>query len=216
MASSRAKVVIVDYGLGNLFSIRRAMEYLGGEAVISGSPVEIARSSRLILPGVGAFGEGMNNLRERGLIEVIKAYASSGRPVMGICLGMQLFMDSSEELGLNEGVGIIKGKVRRLSVDESLGKVKIPHIGWNSIAPRNGASWKGTILEPQRPGAFMYFVHSYAPVCDEPADILAQTEYGGMKFCSAAKRGNIYGFQFHPEKSGEAGLSILSEFMKIC
>lgn len=214
MNSMRLPVVIADYGMGNLFSIQRVISYLGGIAEISRDPDTIASAERLILPGVGAFGDGMDELKTRGMIGPLKDFALSGRPLLGICLGMQLLMKESSEFGLHEGLGFIPGAVRKMS-GSVIGEqnYKIPHVGWNRLyAPRPGC-WKKTILGGIKEEAYAYFVHSYVVVPDSPDAILADTAYGNERFCSAIAFENLAGCQFHPEVSGEAGLSILRKFL---
>jgi len=208
-------VAIVDYGLGNLYSIRRAIEYLGGTVIITADPEMIAEAGRMILPGVGAFGEGIANLEKKNLTGPVKEFAMTGRPLLGICLGMQLLMDGSEELGAHKGLGIIGGKVVRIPVQDAAAAYKIPHVGWNAVsAPNKTVTWDDTVLKGVPGRTFMYFVHSYVPVPTEDRDILAVTRYGERDFCSVVQRGAICGCQFHPEKSGEAGLSILNNFLR--
>jgi glutamine amidotransferase len=208
-------VTIVDYGLGNLYSIRRAVEYLGGSAVIAEEPSLVAEAKRLILPGVGAFGKGMDNLIKMGLVDILKDFAASGRPMLGICLGMQLLMDESEELGRRKGLGIIRGKVVRLSGDSASVPCKIPHIGWNTVSrARPSGCWDGTILNGLPEGCFMYFVHSYAPAPSDSGDTISVTEYGGKVFSSAIQKGSVCGCQFHPERSASGGLMVLDNFIK--
>jgi glutamine amidotransferase len=207
------QVVIVDYGLGNLFSVERALRYLGASCEITSDAAKISAAHRLILPGVGAFGDGMKGLAGRGLVEPIKEFIATGRPFMGICLGMQLLMTEGEEFGIHKGLDVIKGRVRRL--DES-GGYKIPHIGWNSLTPPGGRSesaWKGTVLQRLKSNSFVYFVHSNAVVPDDPSFCLASTSYGDNTFCSVVRKDNICGCQFHPERSADAGLDIYKEFI---
>lgn len=193
-----SRVVIVDYGRGNLFSLSRALEHLGATPVVTSDPAVVASAERLILPGVGAFGDGMDNLRARGLVEPVKAYAKTGRPLLGICLGMQLLLEESDEFGRHEGLGLVPGKVTRFS-DSPERRWKVPHVGWSK-----------TTLGADR----MYFVHSYHCVPAKAEHRLAETEYAGIKFCSALKAGPVTGYQFHPEKSGEGGLCLLKEWLK--
>jgi glutamine amidotransferase len=166
---------------------------------------------------VGAFGDGMNNLRELGLVSVVKRFANSGRPILGVCLGMQLLMSESEEFGVHEGLDIVSGKVARFQPEGSV-RHKIPLIGWNSLELPDGdyvkeGMWRGTVLSNLNEGAFMYFLHSYVAVPDDLALRLAITQYGHAWFCSALKQENVTGVQFHPERSGEEGLSIYKSFV---
>lgn len=224
MSVHRSRVTIVDYGLGNLFSVARALKYVGAEVEITDVPEKILNAEKLILPGVGAFGDGMNNLRERGLVEIIKGYFKSGRLLLGICLGMQLLMSEGEEFGLHKGLDLIQGRAVRLKPQTKDNDCyKIPHIGWNSILyPMNNnykyigreTPWKKTIFENLKEGVFVYFAHSNIVVPDNPTFHLAETEYGNTRFCSAIHKENIYGCQFHPEKSGEVGLEIYKQFVR--
>lgn len=211
-------VTIIDYGLGNLFSISRAISYIGAEPLVSGDPETVAGARLLILPGVGAFGEGIANLRERGLDEAIRRAALENKaPFLGICLGMQLLMTVSEELGLHKGLGLIQGRVVRFPDPPPEGPgYKIPHIGWNELRmPEGLKGWDGTVLHGTREGDSMYFVHSYVPMPENPAYTLAETTYGRLTFCSVVRNNNIYGFQFHPEKSGKSGLNLLRNFVTL-
>jgi glutamine amidotransferase len=206
------RIAIVDYGLGNLFNVERALTASGAEAIITSDVNEIDSANAVVLPGVGAFGEGMQNLEARGLTQVVKAQAAEGKPVLGICLGMQLLFDESEEFGTWPGLGLIPGRVVPFAATTPA--VKIPQIGWNSIEPRDGASWDETILDGIQPGSHLYFVHSYCVVTEDSMATLAETEYSGIRFAAVALRGNVVGCQFHPEKSSEAGLRLLRNFVE--
>ncbi len=212
---SKKKVTIIDYGLGNLFSIKRALEVSGANEVeISSSSEVISKADRLILPGVGAFANGMNGLRSKGLVDVILDYANSERPLLGICLGMQMLTTVSEEFGEHEGLNLIPGRVKpipRSGVEGQL--IKVPNVGWHSLQSDNYHSWTDTILCGITPRNYVYFVHSYQVETILPTDSLSFTLYGGHKISAVIKRNNIYGCQFHPEKSGEIGLKILSQFI---
>lgn len=208
-------VHVVDYGLGNLFSVERALRYVGAEVKVTADPSAIALAGRILLPGVGAFGEGMDNLKARGLDRALGQAVASGAPVLGICLGMQLLMSAGEEMGVHQGLGLIKGKVVRFPDPLPDGpQYKIPHIGWNGIYPAK-AGWKGTILDGLKAGDSMYFVHSYVVAPEDPSCVLAETTYGSLAFCSAIKKDNLSGCQFHPEKSGSIGLEIYRNFLKV-
>lgn len=213
---NKPKAVIVDYGMGNLFSIDRAIRYVGGEAVISGEPGIIASAERIILPGVGAFGEAMKVLEQKNITEAIRDFVSRGRPLLGICLGMQLLMNESTEFGNFRGIGLVKGKVIRFD-DPELGKepFKIPHIGWNRLDQPPGieSPWENTLMEELPHGTCLYFVHSYYAVPENPSTVLAETSYGNNVFCSVVRKDNVIGFQAHPERSGEAGLNIFKNFL---
>ena len=205
-----SSVVIVDYGLGNLGSVARAVHHLGAEPVITSDPAVIRDAERLVLPGVGAFGTAMSNLQERGLIEPLKSFAASGRPLIGLCLGMQLFMDESDEGALHSGLGLIPGRVERLQQTDH--RFKIPHIGWSGLEP-GARPWSGTALEGLEPGDALYFVHSYYVIPADPADALAYTTYGSTSYCSVIAHGNVLGCQAHPEKSSDIGLKIIKNFL---
>ncbi|UPT74551.1 MAG: imidazole glycerol phosphate synthase subunit HisH [Elusimicrobiota bacterium] len=208
--SAASRVVIVDYGLGNLLSVARAVRAAGGEPEISSDPADVAGAERALLPGVGAFGDGIKGLRERGLVDPLRAYAKSGRPLLGICLGMQLLMDRSEEFGDHEGLGLVPGTVKRLP--GGTGGLKLPHVGWSALKP--ASPWPGTPLAGTAAGAEFYFVHSFAAVPSDPSHRLADCGYGENDFCAALRRGSVVGCQFHPEKSGPAGLDILKRFLE--
>lgn len=211
---SKSKVVIVDYGVGNLFSVKRAVEKCGGEAIKSSDPDVIARADRVILPGVGAFANGMKALKSLGLVEVIKAIALDGIPLLGICLGMQLLLDESEEYGVTEGLGLIPGRVVPVpTLGTDLTNLKIPHIGWNSLLVSEEAIWSKTILQNSTPGDAVYFVHSFMSEPKDSAVCIANCLYGGNRISAVIARENVFGCQFHPEKSGDKGLKILQVFV---
>jgi glutamine amidotransferase len=204
------QVGIIDYGLGNLFSIERAVRHVGAKPVVVTEAERISQFSRLILPGVGAFGDGIKGLRQRGLIESLTQAVKEGVPLLGICLGMQLLMGESFEFGHYKGLGFIEGKVIPFSDCDQ----KIPHIGWNSLVrPNPDQGWGNTILENLEQEVFMYFVHSFTVVPDNKDVILSHTRYGDDVFCSCLSKKNIVGCQFHPERSGEAGLNIYKSFI---
>lgn len=196
---------IIDYGVGNLFSLSSSLKAVGAEAVITSEASEIKKADRLILPGVGAFGDAVARLRADGLDELIKNEVKSGKPLLGICLGMQLLFEKSYEFGEHQGLGLIKGSIVPMSGRIPSG-LKIPHIGWNSLDLKNECR----IFNDIKSGDFVYFVHSFfADGCEE--SVTATTEYG-IEITAAAASGNVFGCQFHPEKSGETGLKILRAF----
>ena len=210
---SQPNVVIVDYGMGNLFSIKNAFQAIGLETLITSSGKDILAADGVILPGVGAFGKAMTTLNDLGLVEVLQKAVQKDKPLLGICLGMQLLMSQSSEFGQHKGLEIFPGTVVRF--DEAQEKsFKIPHIGWNAIYPPAPKDiWDGSSLDGLVEGEFMYFVHSYVLAPKDPGVVLATTEYGGHTYCAVLGEGNIIGTQFHPEKSGEAGLKLLSNFI---
>lgn len=213
---SNGRVTIIDYGVGNIFSVQRAFEHCGAEVLLTDSINEILAADRLVLPGVGAFVDGMEGLRSRNLIEPIKQYVATGRPLLGICLGMQMLLDSSEEFGFQQGLGLIAGKVVAIPDTGSDGKPhKIPHIGWNELLVSEDGNWCGSILENTRPGSSVYFVHSYEVVPQHQQNRLADCSYNGRVICAVVRSGSVYGCQFHPEKSGEPGLDIIRSFLTI-
>jgi glutamine amidotransferase len=208
-------VAIIDYGLGNLFSVARACERVGLIAHITSSASEIEGCDGVILPGVGAFGDAMRNLRRLDLVGPLRQLACSGKPLFGICLGLQLLLSESEEFGLHEGLGIIRGRVVHLGRPRGpAGTLKVPEVCWNRIYPpkssraRDTDHWDGTPLAGLPVGIHMYFVHSFYVQPDEPDTILALTRYGDVEFCSAVRKGNVHAFQFHPERSGPDGVKI--------
>lgn len=215
MSVPARRVVVVDYGLGNLFSVCRALESAGGAPEVSADPKTILAADRVLLPGVGAFGDGISGLRERGLVEPLREFVKTGRPLLGVCLGMQLLMSAGEEFGEHEGLGLVPGRVTKLVPVSADGRtLKLPHIGWNTLRPE-GAGWAGTPLEGLAPDSPVYFVHSYAPRPEDPEHALASCEYGTTRFCAAVRRDNLSGCQFHPEKSGSVGLAILARFLEL-
>lgn len=207
-------ITIIDYGSGNLLSVSRALEHCGATCQISGDPAVIATSEALVLPGVGAFRDGMEGLAGNGLIEPILAHARGGRPLLGICLGMQMLASSSDEFGLHQGLGLIPGKVREIPKRSSAGVPrKSPFIGWASLECPPRVSWDGSPLRHIKIGESVYLVHSYHLQPDEPTNLLATYRFHGDEITAAVRRDNITGLQFHPEKSGQVGLKILHEFL---
>ena len=211
---SKPKVVIIDYGAGNLLSVQRAIEKCGAEAITSSEYDVIVKADRIILPGVGAFANGMQTLESLGLIEAIKAVAADGIPLLGICLGMHFLLDESEEHGVTRGLGIIPGSVVPvLSVSADGAPLKIPHIGWNSLVVTEGALWNGSILQNSTPGDAFYFVHSFMAEPKDPSMRIADCFYGGNRISAVIGVKNVIGCQFHPEKSHSIGLRILANFL---
>ncbi len=213
--NSPKKIRIVDYGVGNLHSVRKAVRQFSDDVAITDEPIEIAEADGLILPGVGAFEAGMSGLEKRGLVEVIKQFANSGKPMLGICLGAQIMLRYGYEFGEHKGLGIIAGSTVRFP---EMKNVKIPHIGWNSIYPSqhlNKNDWDRSILSSIQNGEEMYFVHSFIFKPDSEDSVFALSTYGGYEFCAAIRKGNIFGCQFHPEKSGAAGLNVIKKFIEL-
>lgn len=218
MNTSPRNVSVIDYGLGNLFSVRSACEKVGIEAVITSDPAVISNSYMAILPGVGAFGDAVESLKRKGIADSIISCVNNGAYLVGICLGMQLLMSRSEEFGDHEGLNLIKGRVRRFPQSKGDGQlIKVPNVGWlpvqatlssdsNSLNPFNSFS-----------AAQMYFVHSYFVEPYDESVITLKSEYEGIEFCAGLRLGNILGFQFHPERSGESGLAVyrvLAQYLK--
>ena len=202
---NKANIVIVDYGMGNMRSVRNALERMGASVSDSHREEDLLAADALILPGVGAFGEAMANLKVRGLVQpLLRAVKSEGKPLLGICLGMQLLADSSEERGDSKGLSLSSGEVRRIQVPAEL---RLPHIGWNSLSIKK----KEPLFTSASEGDSVYFVHSYHYVCDV-ADVAATTDYGG-EVVAAVQRGNVFGMQFHPERSQSKGLALLGNFV---
>ena len=209
-------IAIVDYNMGNLASVQNAFAKLGKETVVESDPSKFKEYDKLILPGVGAFGDAMEHLKERNMIEPLREYAQSGKYMLGICLGMQLLFDSSEEFGKHEGLGIIKGEVTAFdsskfeepSTKEDL-KLKIPHMGWNRMFTSEHPLFEN--LDEEH---YLYFVHTYHVNCADKNDIIGRTFYG-YEFTSAVAHSNVFGIQPHPEKSHENGLKILENFINL-
>jgi glutamine amidotransferase len=198
-------IAIVDYGMSNLRNVQRAFECVGATAVVTAHREAIETASAVVLPGVGAFGKAMANLERAGLVDVIRQVIAQGCPFLGICLGMQLLFEESEEMGVHQGLGVFKGKVRRFGVH-----LKVPHIGWNQIHIQRPNS----LLEGVADGSYAYFVHSYYVAPADPHIVLATTDYG-MDYASVIGQGNVFGIQFHPEKSQDVGRRILRNFASL-
>ena len=197
-------IAIIDYGAGNLQSVKKALDFIGAESVITDNPDTINACDKILLPGVGSFGDAMDSMTEKGLVETVKQNALSGKPFLGICLGLQLLFEESEESPGVKGLGIFKGKIKKFSPDMGL---KIPHIGWNSLEIKQ----KDTLFKNIPENSYVYFVHSYYLHAEDENDIATVTNYG-TDFHSAVGKDNIFATQFHPEKSGDVGLQILKNF----
>jgi glutamine amidotransferase len=198
-------IAIIDYGVGNLASVNKALSFIGYDSKITSDHNEILSAEKVVLPGVGAFADAMDNLEKMNMIETIKGVAEKGTPLLGICLGMQLLFDYSTEGGEKvEGLGLLKGSVNQFPLDMGL---KVPHMGWNSLDIRQGDG----IFKGIRQNSYVYFVHSYFLTAGDTTDVAATCEYG-IRFDAAVCKGNVMGTQFHPEKSGDVGLGILKNF----
>ncbi|MCS7187837.1 MAG: imidazole glycerol phosphate synthase subunit HisH [Armatimonadota bacterium] len=200
-------VTVIDYGVGNLRSVTKALEFIGCQVTLTSDPDKVSQASKLVLPGVGAFGAGMANLRQLGLVEAICDAVRRGVPLLGICLGLQLLFDESEEMGSHEGLKLVRGKVVRFP---ERGDICVPHMGWNALRINKPEP----LFKGVPDGAMVYFVHSYFPVPDDTSVVAATTEHG-VEFVSAISIDNIFGTQFHPEKSSKIGLQILRNFVEL-
>jgi glutamine amidotransferase len=209
------KVTVIDYGVGNLLSVVRALEYCGADVTLTADPKIAMRAERILLPGVGAFSSAMQALMVQNLVPVIKEHGSRGTPLLGICLGMQMLFERSEEFGTTEGLGLIPGQVVPVPATTVLGeRQKIPHIGWNELTlSSNHRCWRDTILKNCIVGEAAYFVHSFMAMPQDSAYRLADSLYGGHRVAAVVAKDQITGCQFHPEKSGEIGLKILKRFI---
>lgn len=208
------RIQIIDYGLGNLFSIDQACHKVGMEPFVSASPADLTTADGIILPGVGAFGMAMDRLTAHGFVEPLREVVQSGKPLMGICLGMQLLFDESEEFGTHSGLGLLSGKIRRIPEQfEAERRLRVPNVGWNRVHFPEGVKDREVdsgIVD----GAYMYFVHSFYVDPADSADCLLTTQYGQLRYCCATRKGSILGVQFHPEKSGPAGLKLYENWAR--
>lgn len=202
-------IAIVDYNMGNLASVKNAFSLLGEEVKVESDPDKLLEYDKLILPGVGAFGDAMEHLSVNGMDEAVKAYAKSGKYMLGICLGMQLLFDSSEEFGSNKGLGLIPGKIVGFDQTKFSHPLKVPHMGWNRMFTKEHPLFEGMDQEH-----YLYFVHSFHAVCQNQANSIGETEYG-YRFSSCVQNNNILGIQPHPEKSHKNGLAVLKNFINI-
>jgi len=212
-----ARVLVVDYGVGNLLSVCRAFEACGATVELTGSAMRIAAAERVVLPGVGAFADCVHELERRELVRPILDFIAGGRPLLGICVGMQMLLEIGEEFGEHPGLGVVPGRVRAIPATGTDGRShKIPHIGWNELRKANVATqWDGTILDGISERSTVYFVHSFTAEPVDPRYRLADCDYDGRCVSAALRAGNVYGTQFHPEKSGETGLKILRNFLQV-
>ncbi len=209
---SKARIAIVDYGMGNLFSVQRACDVSGIDAFVARGPDELERADGFILPGIGAFGTAMRELNESGMSTSLIQAARSGKPLLGICLGLQLLMTESHEFGRHLGLDLIPGSVRRLPELVDGERVKVPQVGWRQVHAPSAKPWAQSLLQGVANGTFMYFVHSYYVEPMTKDCVVAVTSHGGYEYCSAIARDNIFACQFHPERSGGEGLRIYANF----
>ena len=215
---SLQNVTVIDYGIGNLLNVVRALQHCGAQVRVVACSTELTvLPDRLVLPGVGAFGDAMAELQLRGFDDLVKRYAATERPFLGICVGAQLLLDVGEEHGGHPGLGLIPGRVQPVPAMTPDGRpLRIPHIGWSGLqVPPALATWDGTPLSGVALGEPVYFVHSFAPVPTHEKHRLADTSYHGVRICAAVARDHIYGCQFHPERSAAAGLGILRQFLTL-
>jgi glutamine amidotransferase len=209
----KKKILILDYGLGNLFSITQACEAIGIDVIVSKDIIDIKNADAIILPGVGAFGDAMNSLNQNNLIIPIKEFIATGKPFLGICLGMQLLFTKSEEFGENAGLNLIKGEIKKFPQENKI--YRVPQIQWNKIYQNDADLWGTSPLKNIKNGEYMYFVHSYYAIPEDKSVILSYTNYGDIKYASSVIKDNVIGIQFHPEKSAEEGLKIYKEWINI-
>lgn len=212
------EITLVDYGMANMLNVARAFRHCGAEIRVVETAAEAKPADRLVVPGVGAFEKSIRAVREKGFDDLIRRHAETGRPFLGVCVGMQMLFDASEEFGEHEGLGLLPGRVSRVpAVDTSGEPQPVPHIGWSPLVPaETQRSWDDTFLAGQQPGeANVYFVHSFAARPADARDGLADCLYGGHRICAAVQRDNICATQFHPERSGEIGLSVIRRFLSL-
>jgi len=211
----QSNVAVIDYGMGNLLSVRRGLEHCGATVTVTSDPDEIFSASRVLLPGVGAFSDAMTELCRLGLDGVVREVGARGTTLMGICLGMQMLFDESDEFGTTAGLGLIPGRVVPLPITTITGQTqKIPHIGWNELElPQGRKDWQGSVLQDLKSGDSVYFVHSFMANPNNAEYRIANCIYGGNPVSAVITRDNVIGCQFHPEKSGEVGLNVLRRFL---
>ena len=215
---SRRPVTVIDYGIGNLLNVVRAFEHVGATVTVVDQAVDVSElPDRLVLPGVGAFGGGMAEMKQRGFDDLVKKFALTQRPFLGICVGAQMLFDASEEFGEHPGLGLLPGRVGPVAAFKVNGYPhRIPHIGWSALhRPASRSTWAGTPLANFTQGEAAYFVHSFAPLPVLEVHRLADTLYDGVRICAAVGNDNLWGCQFHPERSAVAGLGILASFLEL-
>jgi imidazole glycerol-phosphate synthase subunit HisH len=206
-------ITIIDYEMGNLRSVEKAFERLGFDARVSRDPEDLLATDKIVLPGVGAFKDCITNLRHGGFVEPLLRHVETGKPLLGICVGMQMLFDESEEFGRHKGLGLISGKVKRFpaGMEERGERLKVPHMGWNTIQIKQAAP----LLQGTAQDSYVYFVHSYYCAADDSADVAASCRYGDIEFSAAIWRDNLMATQFHPEKSQDVGLKIFENFGRL-
>lgn len=214
------QAIVIDYGIGNVFSVCNALKEIGVDPVLSADPKVIETADRVILPGVGAYSRAMAALVSKGFDDALRTFVQTGRPFLGICIGMQVLLEQSNEMGIHQGLGLIEGSVEKIPNEHANGeRLLVPHISWASVVKPDGpiaAPWKGSILESKCDSLqTYYFVHSYAARPTNPKNLLAQTTYGGHQLTAAIQKDNITGVQFHPERSGKTGLKLLDRFVRM-
>jgi len=210
------EVVVIDYGMGNLLSVQRGLEHVGAQVLVSADPERIRVAERVVLPGVGAFPDAMEELVRRGLVSVIREIAARGTPLLGICLGMQVLFETGAEFGETAGLGVLPGRVVAIPAEGADGQAyKIPHVGWNALYPSGGSRWEGTVLADVAAGEAAYFVHSFMAQPSDQRHRIADCHYGGIHVAAVVGSENVLACQFHPEKSGEVGLRILRRFLML-
>lgn len=215
---SHRQVTVIDYGIGNLLNVVRALEHCGAIVRVANQATQVSvLPDRLVLPGVGSFADAMAELRTRGFDDLVKRYGETGRPFLGICVGAQLLFEVGEEHGEHAGLALIPGRVQPVPAVDPAGRpLRVPHIGWSGLVlPAARTTWDGSILASAQTGEAVYFVHSYAPVPANEEHRLADTDYHGVRICAAVARDQIYGCQFHPERSAASGLGMLSAFLEM-
>ena len=214
MEKSDKKIAIIDYRLGNLFSVKHMCKHLGYDAVITSDKDVLMQSDYAILPGVGAFGDAMTTLKKSDLISPIHDFIQSGKPFMGVCLGLQLLFSESDEFGSNKGLNVIEGSTRKFPSKDTNGNIlKVPQIEWNTIEIADHEKAEKSPLKNRKTGDFMYFVHSFFVVPEKRDHLLTTTTYGGLTYCSSIIKDNLFACQFHPEKSGQLGIDIYRNFL---
>lgn len=208
--------VVVDYGIGNVFSVTQALRQLGADVQLTSDRATILGADRLILPGVGAFGRAVDTLRTMGLDETLHRFIETGRPFLGICVGMQILMEEGLEFGNHKGLGFFKGRVAKIDISDEEGrKLRVPLIGWNTPVPPAPGRWDGTLFATLPPSTDFYFVHSFAVQADDPTDVAAEVAVGSGRVTAAIRKDNITGVQFHPERSAAGGQAFLDGFMAL-